>query len=394
MSVALNNKGRVEDFVIAAEAGESLLIRDAAYIAADGKAYKCDADDIQKIGFKGFVQVAVSIGNTAYIKRDLFQPGFSGLTAGSDYYLSGTAGEITATKPTNFKKVGRAVSASVIELAKDLTKRTRTYDTANTIIGGTTTRFDITNPGGSTFRYTFDGTGTDPLLSLVNNPIGSVIVFRAQNFNTLNNGMFVVTGAGANYVEVTNASGVPENDKTIGTGSVGKGSQIWTRFPALVYAEVEVVGAGSQGGGENDSDSTSFASSGGTAGAYAMKRFDLADLPATVAISADAVDGVAFSAFGSLIVAQSGGLGTAGGVIATGGDINLVGERGKNPSNSGGQGGSTRLGEGGYPSPGADQNGYDGTGLGSGGGGGGLSSTPTGQGGHGAKGGVLVHEYY
>ncbi len=89
-------------------------------------------------------------------------------------------------------------------------------------VGGTTTRFDITNPVGTTYRYTFDGTGTDPLISATTVSIGSYILIGAQNFNAANNGLFVVTGTGTNYFDVTNASGVAENDKTIGSGYIYK----------------------------------------------------------------------------------------------------------------------------------------------------------------------------
>lgn len=81
-----------------------------------------------------------------------------------------------------------------------------------------TTRFDITNPAGTTFRYTFDGTGTDPGYSATFPNVGDTVVIAGQNFNAGNNGTFLVTASGANYFEVTNAGGVAENDKTIGTG--------------------------------------------------------------------------------------------------------------------------------------------------------------------------------
>jgi len=85
-------------------------------------------------------------------------------------------------------------------------------------IGEATTQFDITNPSGSTFRYTYDGTGTDPDLSRV--IVSDEIVLAAQNFNAANNGTFTITGIGYNYFEVTNASGVAEANKTIGTGTI------------------------------------------------------------------------------------------------------------------------------------------------------------------------------
>ncbi len=87
-------------------------------------------------------------------------------------------------------------------------------------IGNSTTQFDITNPSGTTFRYTYDGTGTDPTISATTMPVGSFVLIAGQNFNAANNGLFVVTASGSNYFEVTNAAGVVESDKTLGTGSL------------------------------------------------------------------------------------------------------------------------------------------------------------------------------
>lgn len=92
--------------------------------------------------------------------------------------------------------------------------------TAFSTIGSGTTQFDITNPSGTIFRYTFDGTGTDPLITSATVPIGTYILIQAQNFNAVNNGIFIVTNSGTNFFEVTNASGVAENNKTIGTGFI------------------------------------------------------------------------------------------------------------------------------------------------------------------------------
>lgn len=89
---------------------------------------------------------------------------------------------------------------------------------ASIVLGGSTTQFDITNTSGTTYRYTFDGTGTDPILSKI--AVGDVLVINAQNFTAGNNGTFTVTAKGYNYFEITNASGVAEANKTIGTGSV------------------------------------------------------------------------------------------------------------------------------------------------------------------------------
>lgn len=86
-------------------------------------------------------------------------------------------------------------------------------------LGDSTTVFTITNTGGSTYRYTWTTTGTDPLI--VNKTrVGTTVIIAAQNFNALNNGTFVLTATAANYFEVTNASGVAEATKTIGTGYI------------------------------------------------------------------------------------------------------------------------------------------------------------------------------
>lgn len=84
-------------------------------------------------------------------------------------------------------------------------------------LGDSTTRFDVTNPTGTTFRYTYDATGTDPLITK-NINIGDVVHITGSNFATGNKGSFTVEAVGANYFSITNASGSAEADKTLGTG--------------------------------------------------------------------------------------------------------------------------------------------------------------------------------
>jgi hypothetical protein len=85
-------------------------------------------------------------------------------------------------------------------------------------IGDSTTQFDITKTG-STVKYLYDGTGTNPLITTHVNA-GDVIHIMASNFATANKGAFSVTAVGANYFEITNASGSDESNKTIGTGAI------------------------------------------------------------------------------------------------------------------------------------------------------------------------------
>jgi hypothetical protein len=88
--------------------------------------------------------------------------------------------------------------------------------TAAFSIGLPSTQFDVTNPAGTTFRYTYDFTGTDPNITATSIPIGATVVVFLTNMASGNEGTFTVTGSGANYFEVTNASGVIESNKTIG----------------------------------------------------------------------------------------------------------------------------------------------------------------------------------
>lgn len=95
-----------------------------------------------------------------------------------------------------------------------------TRDKAGMSVGSSTTRFDVTNPAGTTFRYTYDGTGTNPGITTATFPTGATVNITATNMATGNEGQFTITSSGVNYFEVTNASGVVEADKTIGTGTV------------------------------------------------------------------------------------------------------------------------------------------------------------------------------
>ena len=86
-------------------------------------------------------------------------------------------------------------------------------------IGDSTTQFDITNPSGSTIRYTWDTTGTDPLIS-TRIVVGTELAINAQNFAAGNNGTFIIAAVSGNTFDITNANGVAEINKTIGTGSI------------------------------------------------------------------------------------------------------------------------------------------------------------------------------
>lgn len=227
------------------------------------------------------------------------------------------------------------------------------YTTLGTYYGDSTTQFDITNTSGTTYRYTYDGNGTDPSISSSNPTVGSGLNIQAQNFSAGNKGSFVVTASGTNYFEVTNANGVAETNKTIGNGFIAKGV-IWTKPSLLKYVVVELVGGGGGGGAKDQSAGSS------TSGAK--------------------------SSFGSHLSATGGTASGGAGGVGSSGDFNANGQGGQKGDNAGGsatgvggQGGSSLLGGGGNST---------GNGGNYGGGGGGADSDTSGQkGGSGGGGG-------
>ena len=99
-------------------AGEALSAGDLIYINGSGQMLKADADSASKAAV-GFVLASVSNGasGTAYFGSGLVT-GLTGLTAGSVYFLSQTAGAITTTAPTGTnviqQQVGYATSATTL----------------------------------------------------------------------------------------------------------------------------------------------------------------------------------------------------------------------------------------------------------------------------------------
>lgn len=291
------------------------------------------------------------------------------------------------------------------------------YDTVSTEIGSSTTQFDITEPVADTIRYTWDGTGTDPNITSVTVPTGSSVVLYGQNFNAANKGIFLVTGSGTNYIEVTNASGVAENNKTLGTGYIAVGNTTWTKPSGLKYIIVEVQAPGGNGGGAGSANDEIGA--GGGSGGYAKKMIAASALSSTMAVIVGGVNTSEtfaiqkLSGFGSSIYTIGGGvgvdIGNVGGTAGTanGGDLNINGQPGMYGSNTSvgddmngmGGGASSVLGLG-ATSIGRDTSSEQvgGAASGYGAGGGGAINTnnaanPT-AGGAGTQGVVIVTEYY
>lgn len=81
-------------------------------------------------------------------------------------------------------------------------------------IGDSTSQYDVTNPGGTTFTYTWDGNGTNPKIGLGYQQVGDLITttgFANAGNNVTNS---VITAVATNAVSITNATpGVVATDQ-------------------------------------------------------------------------------------------------------------------------------------------------------------------------------------
>ncbi len=177
----------------------------------------------------------------------------------------------------------------------------KTYYHINTIYGSSTTQFNITNPSGTTFRYTWNSVGTNPNINTGTLPTGAVINIRAQSFNANNNGLFKVTASGNNYFEVTNPSGVIENNAQINVGIINRGYE-YTKPVGLSQLFVQGIGGGAGGAGGGGS---------GRGSGFAGFNTYFGNC-------------IAYGGLGGSV--GPSGLGLGG--IATGGDINSTGNAG------------------------------------------------------------------
>jgi len=178
------------DIIQTVVAGEALTAGNACYISAsDGKAYKCDADDITKVAFVGFAQENASLDANVNLIHAIHVTGLSGLTIGAVYYLSGTAGAITATAPTIAVRVGVALSATVLKMDKNdllVTKFGGTGADGDLAITSGTTTIDLAGAQVVTKNYnSISITGTGKLAFSNPHANGTIIYLKCKGNMTL-----------------------------------------------------------------------------------------------------------------------------------------------------------------------------------------------------------------
>ena len=123
--VALNSSGLIDDTMLnvgnpsqSMTAGESLTAGDFVYIntSDSNKIYKADADAVGKKAI-GYVSASASTDAAVTVYFEGINTNLSGLTVGSDYFLSATAGGVTATQPSTAGQIVQYIGTAITTTA-------------------------------------------------------------------------------------------------------------------------------------------------------------------------------------------------------------------------------------------------------------------------------------
>lgn len=167
-----------------------------------------------------------------------------GYTNGVVKYYNATDGWVTVANIDLYFKTLEGV-VSQVDLIPKAPKTT--YFTTQTLKGDTSTVYNITNPSGSTFTYTYSS-GTNPgNFTTFLTPGYSLISIQGTSLNAYNRGIFLVTAVTSSSFSVTNASGVVQSGISLTNGYLDIGIT-YTPSAGIKYVEIEAVGSGSSGG--------------------------------------------------------------------------------------------------------------------------------------------------
>lgn len=121
-------------------------------------------------------------------------------------------------------------SNSATKIACDGTKLFLTNAGGRTSAGDSTSRFTISEPVSGTWRYTWNGTGTDPNFLTSGLTVGKTITIAGAT-NASNNGSFVISALTDDYVEVANATTTAYSDvfssNPFSNGWTQTGQYVW-----------------------------------------------------------------------------------------------------------------------------------------------------------------------
>ncbi len=212
--------------------------------ASDGKSYKAKANDTTLLNAYAFVTTNALITTTPTVITGGIVPGFTGLVKGAMYYVTDTAGTISTTpSATTIIPIGRAVSATQIELSFGKKVQFAAINDFNTAISGTTDttitvgfrpeRIDVA------FNLQIDGNGTDATYVVV------IAYFQTTQFIT----SIVKTSTTGSAPGVGTVTATPQ---VFGAGSGGNDSTTTISMnsvsdTAAVWRTVNTITAGTGG---------------------------------------------------------------------------------------------------------------------------------------------------
>jgi hypothetical protein len=105
-----------------------------AIATTTGLIYKADANDVSKTNFYGFINQSYSSGETPVVITSGILAGFTGLTPGTNYYVSDTVGTISTTPGTTIIPIGTAITATKLVISRG--KKVATASVSHTAADG------------------------------------------------------------------------------------------------------------------------------------------------------------------------------------------------------------------------------------------------------------------
>ena len=402
--------------VVTGTAGETITQGNLVYLKNDGKWWKTDADTIATI-FNVQLGIAQGAGATdGAITGGVLLHGVdthqSGLSAGTTYFASNTAGGISSTAGTVPRVIG--IAKNTTDLYFDPDFQNRLYDYAVDSVG--TDSYAVTLPGALSVPFagmlvSFKaGTANTGACTLAING-GSAIAIKKNVSDALLTGDILQNQICTVIYDGTNFQLLSKTPVLSPIVRTYTSTDTWTKPAGLKYVIAEVQAGGGGGGG---TDSAGAAASGGGGGGYSKELIAASALSATetATVGAGGTAGAGggtetggtggTSSFGTTPYLSATG-GSGGGETANGGsggigsngDLNIQGQGGGGSKVAApGEGGSSHLGGGGL----SRANGSVGNGTAGGvygGGGSGANSSGAGNnGGVGGAGVVIVTEYY
>lgn len=205
-------------------AGEALVAGDAVYFkASDSEIYKADTDaDESTYSFIGFARASYDNTDTdvQVITGGIITKAGWGLTAGTWYYLSGTAGAISATPGTRALEVGIAISATELLIIQ---RKPRVYTGTANITGVNTSTITCgfrpvavyvnCNMGGSGRSVGYSDGTSNRCLHHADGVAGDVNTTKAWKYDPA--GDVDIYGV----VDTFTATGFRLNNENVGTGT-------------------------------------------------------------------------------------------------------------------------------------------------------------------------------